>query len=313
MTPEEELAQTRTFNAAVEDLLAGMPSIHTVAPAETRAARREGRGAFPAPVLVDQGTNRTVPGRHGDVPVRVFVPPTVQGVYLHIHGGGWTLGAADGGDVGLWRIATDGNVAVVSVEYRLAPEDPWPAGDDDCEDAALWLVANAMAEFGTDRIVIGGESAGAHLSAVTLLRLRDNHGITGAIGGANLVYGCYDLSKTPSMRRWGDRNLVLSGPIVDWFIDGYLPGTAAEDRRDAAISPLYADLTGMPPALFTVGTMDPLLDDSLFMAARWVAAGNDAELITYPEAIHGFTAFPINVAARANQDSVDFIAKIAAG
>ncbi|HUQ39399.1 MAG TPA: alpha/beta hydrolase [Acidimicrobiales bacterium] len=313
MTSPEELSETRRFNAYVEDLLAKSPSIHTVPPAETRQARREGRGAFPAPVILDEGKNRTVPGRNGEVPIRVFVPPAVQGIYFHIHGGGWTLGAADGGDVGLWRIATEANVAVVSVEYRLAPEHPWPAGDDDCEDVALWLVANARAEFGTDRIVIGGESAGGHLSAVTMLRLRDDHGLGGAFAGANLVYGCFDVSKSPSMRRWGDRNLVLSGPIVDWFIEGYLPGTSPEERRDPRISPLYADLAGLPPALFTVGSMDPLLDDSLFMHARYLAAGNEAELMVFEEAVHGFTAFAIGVAQRANQASVDFIAKMAAG
>ena len=120
---------------------------------------------------------------------------------------------------------------------------------------------------------IGGDSAGGHLSAVTLLRLRDRHAITGAFAAANLIYGAFDLSMTPSQRLWGERNLILSTPILHYFGDMFLPGLGDEARRDPDISPLYAALHDMPPALFTVGTMDPLLDDSLFMHARWLASG----------------------------------------
>ena len=111
----------------------------------------------------------------------------------------------------------------------------------------------------------------------------------------------------PSARLWGDRNLVLSGPIVRFFADNFLPGLDREARRAPTISPLYADLRGMPPALFTVGTLDPLLDDSLFMAARWSAAGARAELRVWPEAVHGFTAFPLALARAANATQEAFL------
>jgi acetyl esterase/lipase len=124
-----------------------------------------------------------------------------------------------------------------------------------------------LPEFGSDRIVIGGESAGAHLSAVSLLRLRDKHGFSG-FRGAALTYGCYDMTMTPSMARWGPRNLILSTPIVAWFIDNFVP---EGDRRQPDISPLYADLAAAA-ALFSVGSYDPLLDDTLFMQGRWLAA-----------------------------------------
>ena len=104
---------------------------------------------------------------------------------------------------------------------------------------------------------IGGDSAGGHLSAVTLLRLRDRHAITGAFAAANLIYGAFDLSMTPSQRLWGERNLILSTPILHYFGDMFLPGMGDEARRDPDISPLYADLRDMPPALFTVGTHGP--------------------------------------------------------
>lgn len=291
-TGADELAETRAFNAELETALAGTPGIHeTDDPEAGRAARREGRGVFPAPVLLPEGRDRVVAG----VGVRVFTPPAVEGAFLHIHGGGWTLGTADEQDPLLWDLARKSGVAVVSVGYRLAPEHPYPAGPDDCERVARWLVEHARSEFGTDRLVIGGESAGAHLSAVTLLRLRDRHHITGAFRGAVFTFGCFDLSGTPSERRFGDRNLVLSTPIAEWFLDQFLPGRDAEERRDPEVSPLYADLSGMPPARFVVGTLDPLVDDTLFMAARWQAAGNAAELEVVAEAVHGFTAFPIGV------------------
>lgn len=286
--PEAISDETREFNAWLEEELAKVPDQTGLEPQQIRDARRSGRGWRGAVEFSERATERIIDGPGGDLTLRVFVPDSVRGVYLHIHGGGWVLGAADEGDAARLREADANQVAVVSVEYRLAPEHPYPAGPDDCEAAALWLVENAQAEFGTDRLIIGGESAGAHLSAVTLLRLRDRHGLT-PFHGANLVYGAYDLAMTPSCANWGERNLVLSTPIVEWFLDHFIP---SEHRRDPDASPLFADLRDMPPALFSVGTLDPILDDSLFMASRWAAAGNDAELAVYPGGVHGFNLMP---------------------
>src|SRR6185312_15659984 len=131
------------------------------------------------------------------------------------------------------------------------------------------LVQHAREEFGTERLVIGGGSAGAHLAALTLLRLRDRHGFSG-FAGAILGAGCYDMTMTPSLARY-ERRLVLSRTQMAWYFDQVVPD--ATRRRDPSISPLYADLRNLPPALFMVGTLDPLLDDSLFMYVRWLAAG----------------------------------------
>jgi acetyl esterase/lipase len=237
--------------------------------------------------------------------VRIHRPEKIEGIYLHIHGGGFVLGAAKYHDEELAGLAMACNVAVVSVDYRLAPEHPYPAGPDDCEAAALWLARESRAAFGVDRIVIGGESAGANLSAATLLRLRDRHGFTG-FNGAVLSYGVFDLNMTPSARGWGERPLILTTPLLDWFNNHY---AEPENLYNPDISPLYADLKNMPPALFLVGTEDPLLDDTLFMQARWTAAGNRAETAVFPGACHGFNAFPVKAAEDANQRIGEFIVK----
>lgn len=297
--------ETARFNAQLEKLLAAAPAVHEVPVQVTRDAREAGEGLWgPLVRLDDVAQERTIPGPARELPLRIFVPNEIRGVYLHIHGGGWTLGRAHHQDERLWDLAQAACVAVVSVEYRLAPEHPYPAGPDDCEAAALWLVQNAQEEFGTDVLCIGGESAGAHLSAVTLLRMRDRHGYTG-FRAANLVYGAYDLTFTPSVRNWGVRNLVLSTPIIEWFANHFVPVDA---RGEPDVSPLYADLSNMPPALFTIGTLDPLLDDSLFMHARWLAAGNAAELAIYPGGVHAFNMMPFTLGQEANARMHRFIA-----
>ena len=306
------LAESRSLNTGLEELLATAPSVNTVPPTVTRVQRAEGKGIFPMPMRLDDAKNRAIRGPAGEIPLRVFVPERVDGVYLHLHGGGWVLGAADQQDHLLHALATRAHVAVVSIDYRLAPEHPFPAGPDDCETAARWLVEHAAREFGSDRLLIGGESAGAHLAALTLLRWRDRHGTTAPFRGANLVFGVFDLAMTPSARNWGERNLVLSTPIMQWFAEQFTPGLAAEDRRMPTVSPLWADLRELPPALFTVGTLDPLLDDSLFMHARWRAAGNDAELLVYPESVHGFHAFPTGIATMAIEAQLEFVRRVLA-
>ena len=109
-------------------------------------------------------------------------------------------------------------------------------------------------------------------------------------------------------RLWGELNLTLSTPILAWFYDQFLPGVAPEDRRRPDISPLYADLRGLPPARFVVGTQDPLLDDTLFMAARWEAAGNATSLQVVAEAAHGFLQFPPEVTERELTAQEEFVA-----
>ena len=306
-TAEAISAETKGINDFIVAAMKDMPEWWDIGDQTVRDQRARGEGAFPLAPKSPRAREIEIDGKGNKVKLRIVAPETSpKGVYLHIHGGGWTLGAADQQDPMLERIADNAGLACVSVEYRLAPENPYPAGPDDCEAAAVWLAKNAKSEFGTDALTIGGESAGGHLSAVTLLRMRDRHGYTG-FKGANLVFGAFDMSMTPSQKAFGDERLILRTIDIEKFGDAFMPPQV--DRRDPDVSPLYARLHDMPPALFTIGTRDALIDDSLFMYSRWIAAGNEAELAVYPGGAHGFVAFPGEIAAAANKRADEFLAK----
>lgn len=286
--PRAVSEETAAFNARLEAELAEMPRPWTLPPDVVRAARAAGKGALPLLGPREGSSWRATGADEGPGRVRVSEPDGHPlGTYLHIHGGGWVIGAPDQYDEPNQALARRTGLRVVSAQYRLAPEHPWPAAKQDCLAAARW----ALGAF-DGPLFIGGESAGGHLSAVTAIALRDA-GLGGRVAGLVLTYGVFDLAGTPSCRNWGDRYLVLSGPMMRWFFDHVDPGGTARQTADA--SPLRADLRGLPPALFSVGTEDPLLDDTLFMAQRWHAAGNAARLSVYPGGVHGFDMFELAI------------------
>ena len=295
--------ETFAFNEKIEKELSAIRPLYTHAPQVIRDARDTGHSVFGPIKHLEDVEDRVISGLDTDIPLRIYIPEQVAGVYLHIHGGGFMLNRASYYDELLVNTGNAGNVAVISVDYRKAPENPYPDGSNDCETTALWLVENCGSEFGTEKLMIGGESAGANLSVTTLLRMRDRHGFRGFCG-AVLNYGAYDLTLTPSARRWGERNLILTTKLIEWFHEQYAP---AEKYSDPDLSPLYADLADLPPALFTVGTLDPLIDDTMFMHMRWLAAGNPSQLAVYPGGIHAFNAFPIELARKANAKINEFI------
>ena len=252
--------------------------------------------------------DREISGPAGPLRLRTFVPDHVDAVFLHIHGGGFVAGSPEMTDLLHEILSKELNLAFVSVDYRLAPEHPYAAGPDDCEAAALWLIEHAEREFGSARLLIGGESAGAHLAACTLLRLRDR-GTVDRFCGANLVFGIFDLGRTPSQRGVPERPDLLTVEQIEYFAELFTPDMSPEDRRDPGVSPLYADLHGLPPALFTVGADDHLVDDTLFLAGRWELAGNNTELLVYPEGPHGCIGMP-SVLERWFPNLTDFLRRV---
>jgi acetyl esterase/lipase len=257
-------------------------------PEELQAAR----AGAPSPAVCEPPPAvELVDAADRQVPLRIHAPAELpaRGVVLHLHGGGFYLGSAADSDLRNRRLADALGVAVVAVDYRLAPEHPWPAAPDDCETAALWLAERSVERFGTSTLALVGFSAGATLAVATLLRLRDR-GVS-AVDTAVLQFGTYDLSgRTPAGR-------LIAG---EYFLEAYA-GTAP-DRTDPDLSPIYADLTGLPPVLMVVGDADVLLDDNLAMAARLSEAGVDVELRRYPGSPHGFTAHPTPMARAALDD-----------
>lgn len=180
------------------------------------------------------------------------------------------------------------------MEYRLAPENPYPASHQDCLDAALFALSPAgEARLGGPLRILAGESAGASLAIWVALALRDEYGVDvrSKIAAILPSYAIFDLTYTPSLLSH-KREAVLSGEGMEMFMDAAFPHVPLAERKNAKISSLYAELGGMPPALFLCGTEDPLVDDSVFMAAKWSLAGNQAELKLVPGAWHAFTLIP---------------------
>lgn len=233
------------------------------------------------------------------VKLRIFRPEgKVRGVVLDCHGGGWTIGNARMADDQNAELAAKIGVAVVSVDYRLALANPLSALVDDCEAAAMWTIEHAAREFGTDRLVVKGSSAGAHLAAAMLLRLRDRGPPIRSVAGAMLYFGLYDFAGTAMVRAAGPETLILHGPTVRATLCELTPGMNDDERRSPAISPLYADLSELPPALFVVGTKDMLLEDSRRMEGRWRDANDNSELLIAPESPHAFNRMNTAVARK---------------
>ena len=171
----------------------------------------------------------------------------------------------------------------MSVGYRLAPEYPYPAPNEDCYDIGEYLVDRAEKDYGAPLLFLGGESAGGHLSVVTcyhLLKARPDFAFKGLV----LNYGAYDISGFLPQAWIFDLPLVLDVDIMQKFTDAYVPGKSTKEKRDPMISPSFADLTTMklPPAIFTCGTLDPLLDDSMLLSTKWMMSGAEAILKIYP-------------------------------
>jgi len=232
------------------------------------------------------------------VPVRVLRGNRPRrAVILDFHGGGWAIGNAQMNDQLNAELIAACDVAVVSVDYRLATNTPLAAIMDDCLAAARWLLDGGLPEYDELPVYVLGESAGGHLAAATLLQLQRWPALLRRIDGAILYYGVYDLAGTPSVHAASADTLVLHGPSMAASLRLLTPGLTDEERRAAPASPMYGDLAGLPAAIMFAGERDPLLDDTTSMAARWGAVA-DVECHVVPEAPHGFVRFPVKIAAQ---------------
>ncbi|MFN8353955.1 MAG: alpha/beta hydrolase fold domain-containing protein [Spirosomataceae bacterium] len=288
------MPEIRAFNKG----LANFPKLDLSTPEALAAIRN----APAKPVkFVLEPQNRTIAIASGKVRLRIFKPQNPKGIVIDIHGGGWCIGNPDGSDAVNEQIAKNCHVAVISIDYKLAPENPIPNQINDCAEVIRWVLKNGKVEFGTEKIVLQGNSAGAHLAIAAALNVKGEGALDTRIVGFNLLYGLYDLSKTPSLRQIKETDLILSKHNLKQFWINSVELLNQNDLQNPALSPLYASLTGLPPVLFSVGTADALIDDTTFMAARWQTAGNKAVLDVYPECTHLFDTLPTKIAQLARE------------
>jgi acetyl esterase len=287
----------------VLDLMAasGAPTLDQLAPPEARAASQAGFLMLQGPKPeVASTADLKAEGADGPIPVRVYRPlgstaDEVLPVCLYFHGGGFVIGDIVIYDNLCRILANAARCAVVSVEYRLAPEARFPAAVDDCWSATRWVAAQAGAlKIDAQRMAVAGDSAGGNLAAVVALMARDA-GLP-ALRHQLLIYPVVQLGETDSLRRNGD-GYFLTATLMQYFVGHYVGdnAAAAQDWRLAPI--LAASHAGLPPASILVAGFDPLHDDGVAYADKLRTAGVPVKLTTLPDQIHGFVSMDGAIAA----------------
>lgn len=237
----------------------------------------------------------TVEGWHGEkLGARLYlpsepIPTSPMPVLLWLHGGGFTIGSLKSYDAVCRTLCARGDIAVLSVDYRLAPEHKFPTAAMDAFHAYQWLLKHAP-DLGLDpkRIVIGGDSAGGTLSAATCLMARDE-GLPQPVLQLLVYPGTCGFGETPAYQTYA-AGYRLTKPVIDWFFNQYL--NSEDDRKDIRFAPLYAQShADLAPAWIAIAEYDPLADDGRLYADKLNAAGTHAELVQYDGVIHGFLNF----------------------
>jgi acetyl esterase len=285
----------------IEALDAGFPPVHTMTGAQARSTIRSRFVPPREPEPVAEFRDATVPGPGGDIPVRVYRPasdgrlPTL----VFAHGGGFVFCDLDSHDALCRDIANRIPAVVVSVAYRLAPEHQWPAAAEDVYAVTQWAADNAE-DLGGDaqRVVVGGDSAGGNLAAVTSLMARDRAGRP--LAAQVLIYPVIAANfNTESYRLFGT-GFYNPKPAMRWYWDQYVPAVA--DREHPYASPLRADLAGLPPAVVVIAGHDPLRDEGIAFADALDSAGVSTTRCVFEGGIHGFMTMPtLGIAQQARQ------------
>lgn len=277
--------------AEIAGRMASLPGISEVSVEEMRK-RAEADLAYwnEDPPTLPRIVDIEIPGPRGRLAARVYYPSLPDAPLaglIYFHGGGWVIGSLDTEDRSLRQLAIESGVAIVSVAYGLAPDHKFPAPVEDCVAAAQWVADNA-ARLGMDpgRLAVGGASSGANLAVATALSLR-NEG-RDWLRFMLLFYGVFsDNRDSASYARFGGGDFFLSREAMDCFLQHYL--SKPEEVSHPLVSPVRAELGGLPPAFLCVAGLDPLRDDSYELAWGLEAAGVAAELVEYPGVVHGFT------------------------
>lgn len=276
----------------IDALDAGFPPVHTMTGAQARATIRSRLVPPAEPEPVAEVRDETIPGPGGDIPVRIYRPdrPGDLPVLVYAHGGGFVFCDLDSHD-GLCRDFANRLAAVViSVAYRLAPENQWPDAAEDVYTAARWAADNADAVGGdARRVAVGGDSAGGNLAAVTALMARDRGGPP--IAAQLLIYPVMAADFDNESYRLFGKGFYNPKPALQWYWDQYVP--ALDDREHPYASPPRADLAGLPPAIVVAAGHDPLRDECLAYADALEAAGVATVRCLFEGGIHGFMTMPM--------------------
>ena len=270
----------------------GVPPTHTLSVAEARRFYRDRRSVtHPAPPDVGLVRGLSADGPHGAIPLRVYRPigsavDATLPVLVYYHGGGWVIGDLDTHDTLCRELANGAGCAVVAVDYRLGPENRFPAGVDDCIAATRWVRANA-ADLGIDPLLlaVGGDSAGGNLAAVVTIALRDAG--DPPLAFQLLIYPATDMGRTAPSHTSNGQGYVLTSDTITYFHDHYI-SDAAHDLDWRASPLLHPDLSRLPPALVLTAGFDPLRDEGLAYADALAAAGNTTSYVCFDRQIHGF-------------------------
>lgn len=281
-------------NRALLDMIEqrGIPPTHTLSTADARNFYRERRHfTQPAPPDVALTRELQAEGPHGPIPMRLYRPAgteatTVLPVLVYFHGGGWVIGDLETHDTLCRELANGSGCAVIAVDYRLAPENRFPAAVDDALAATQWVSAHAT-ELRLDglRLAVGGDSAGGNLAAVVAIAARDSGNLP--IAFQLLIYPATDQNRTAPSHTENGQGYLLTSETMDYFTGHYIPDST--QYRDWRASPLlHADLSKLPPALVLTAGYDPLRDEGAEYAKRLTAAGNRASYVCFDRQIHGF-------------------------
>ena len=279
--------QNPYIDPVMAEILAGMPAPGEPLPvAEERRLMCEDSVAWNTPVPALAAVHELhIPAVGHAIPARLYQPGNGRALIVYLHGGGWVLGDLDTHDRLMRLLALESRANVLGVDYRLAPEHPFPAPLDDVLAALRWL-PELPADLGVDstRVVLAGDSAGANLALAAMLARRDA-GLP-LPRGAALCYGCYRAgADSPAHRDFGDGRFGLSSERMHWFWTQYL---GARGVGHPHAEPLLADLHGLPPVFLNAAGLDCLLDDTRELATRLTAHGVPCECRVYPGVIHGF-------------------------